>query len=110
MARSISLASFLAERGLGAVWFSEPALHRSSENISPGQRRRQLARFETQAAEYAENRRAAVQAYLASVESGEIEQPNLSHAERLTLTASGHPDNPSVQAAQRLLAKIQARP
>lgn len=109
MARAVSLASFLAERGLGAAWFSEPALHRSSEHISPGQRRRQLAHFEKQAAQYAENRHAAVRAYQAAVEDGEIEQPHMSHVERLTLTAAGHPDNPSVQAAQRLLAKLQAR-
>lgn len=110
MERIVSLASFLAERGLGAAWFSEPALHRSSEHISPGQRRRQLAHFEKQAAQYAESRRAAVQEYQAAVEAGEIQQPRLSHAERLTLTAAGHPDNPSVQAAHRLLIKIQARP
>jgi len=46
--------------------------------------------------------------YAAAVARGEIRSPqSLSRRERLELTAAGHPDNPSVQAARRILAQMQ---
>ena len=46
--------------------------------------------------------------YEAAIARGEIRSPkSLSRRERLELTAAGHPDNPSVQAARRLLAQAQ---
>ncbi|MNR71241.1 hypothetical protein D3C71_18550 [compost metagenome] len=41
--------------------------------------------------------------YRAAVERGEVVNPDSNRLERLVRTASGHPDNPSVQAARRIL-------
>jgi hypothetical protein len=42
--------------------------------------------------------------YREAVEKGEVIDPNSSRIDRLRRTAKGHPDNPSVQAARRILA------
>lgn len=54
-------------------------------------------------------REAAYREYYAAVDSGEIVVSKPSRIERLRATAAGHPDNPSVQAARRLLAAEEAR-
>lgn len=53
--------------------------------------------------EYSEKRQACIKEYYRKVESGEIIEPT--SIERLIKTAQGHPDNASVQAAKRILAK-----
>lgn len=52
---------------------------------------------------YSEKREAAQTEYKALVKSGKIVPP--SKLQDIVRTASGHPDNPSVQAARRLLEK-----
>jgi hypothetical protein len=47
--------------------------------------------------------------YAKAIASGEIVVANETRRERLMRLAEGHPDNESVQAARRLLAKMQAR-
>lgn len=43
-----------------------------------------------------------------AAEAAKPKAPELSRIERLQKVADGHPDNPSVQAARRLLAKVTA--
>lgn len=43
-------------------------------------------------------------AYAEAIASGEIVGPDMSRVAQLERTAAGHPDNPSTQAARRLLA------
>jgi len=46
-----------------------------------------------------------VRLYNAAIERGEVVAPIESRKERLERIAGGHPDNPAVQAARRLLKK-----
>lgn len=55
------------------------------------------------AKEYSEKRQACIKEYYQKVAIGEIIEPT--KIEKLIKTASGHRDNPSVQAARRLLVK-----
>ncbi len=64
-------------------------------------------RFEKEAAkaeaDYQEKREKAKDEYRRMVENGEVRP--LTSLEKTMRTAQGHPDNPSVQAARRMLAK-----
>lgn len=53
--------------------------------------------------EYHDKRNAAIKEYQAKVKAGEIIEPT--NLERYMKTSAGHPDNASVQAAQRVLEK-----
>lgn len=53
--------------------------------------------------DYSKRRIAAINEYNAKVENGEIRKPNI--IETSLKTAHGHEDNPSVQAARRMLKK-----
>lgn len=59
------------------------------------------------ARQYYQKRENARNEYRTLVEQGKIRPP--SELETLTQTASGHPDNPSVQAAQRVLGKKESK-
>lgn len=52
-------------------------------------------------------REAAKADYLAAIARGEVREPT--NLERLQANAQGHPDNAATAAAQRVLAKRQAR-
>lgn len=53
--------------------------------------------------DYSKRRIAAINEYNAKVKNGEIRKPNI--IETSLKTAHGHEDNPSVQAARRMLKK-----
>lgn len=53
--------------------------------------------------DYSKRRTAAINEYNAKVKNGEIRKPNI--IETSLKTAHGHEDNPSVQAARRMLKK-----
>lgn len=71
--------------------------------ISKAEARRRDRRLSEQAA----NSAAASAAWQEALSRGLVREP--SHDEKLEATASGHPDNPSVQAAQRVLEKRRQR-
>jgi hypothetical protein len=104
MARPCSLAQWLAERGLGEPWISEPGLHRQPGGMSKPAKRGALASLARRNAEHAHARTLAIMDYQAALARGEVREPT--RRERLEAAAKGHPDNPSVQAARRLLAKL----
>lgn len=62
--------------------------------------RAELERLQTRRDEMRED---AMRLYAKAIESGEIREPT--RRERLSITASGNPDNPSVRAARNLLKK-----
>lgn len=51
-------------------------------------------------------RDATVEGYRAAVARGEVIDPASNRVERLLRTARGHPDNPSVQAARRIVERM----
>lgn len=53
-----------------------------------------------------ERRDATVERYRAAVARGEVTDPGSNRIERLLRTARGHPDNPSVQAARRIVERM----
>lgn len=63
--------------------------------------------YDRRLAELSAARDATEAAYRAAVAAGAVREPTV--LERLHATAAGHPDNPSVAAAQRVLAKRAAR-
>jgi hypothetical protein len=83
--------------------------------ISPGGRTRmsqkQVGRMnatvEQQKAKIREARELLEADYNQKVAAGELRPPT--RLERMKATAAGHPDNPSVQAARRIVAKLEAK-
>jgi hypothetical protein len=66
-------------------------------------------RYQRRLAELQNQRAAGIDQYRRAIEAGEILPPaTLTARERLELKAQGHDDLPSVQAARRLLAKMDA--
>ena len=78
---------YLAMHGCGMCDLGEPALHRLP-GLSDGRRKRDRLRAE----------------YRLLVQRGLYRAPT--RIERLQAIAGGHPDNPSVQAARRLIQKM----
>jgi hypothetical protein len=99
--RAMTVAEFATERGL--VWHAEVDGHLHAGLRAAGQPKTYHRWFARRLKELQDAREATRQAYAAAVASGEI-QPPTEH-DRLEATAAGHPDNPSVQAARRLLEK-----
>lgn len=106
VARPLSFEQFTAERGT-EPFVSEPGMHRTPGGLSGPAQRSALAGLARRNEENAQQRDALRSEYDARVESGEIRQPT--RREELEARAQGHPDNPSVQASQRLLAKMDQR-
>ena len=100
-----TLDRYLGERGLSSP-VSDFLLDKL--RLPHGQTIRQQKRMErdhhsTEKA-YTAKRQAAIAEYMYKVTSGEIQE--MSKLEQTMARASGHPDNPSVQAAKRRLAKL----
>lgn len=103
--RPLTIAQFAAEHGLVTSADVESHIHaglRSKPQTKTYDRwfARELARLQNE-------RDATTAAYRRAVEAGDI-RPH-SAAEQLNAAASGHEDNISTQAAQRVLAKRQER-
>jgi hypothetical protein len=104
--QKISLDEFLGRCGLSRP----PADHgflRSTAGMSAIALKRAQERHAQALAEYALKRETATKMYRVLVEAGEIVEPT--STERLTRRARGHPDNESVRAACRVLAKREKR-
>lgn len=67
-------------------------------------------RYQKRLAELQDAREAGQRQYAEAIASGAVRPPReLSVRERLEIKAAGHPDLPSVQAARRLLARMDQR-
>lgn len=96
---------FLASKGAGRDGIGDVAMHK---NIGKGKPREDLINRQTAKDDaLIEKRKGLRQEYADRVASGDIVVPT--NEEQLIETAKGHPDNASVQAAQRVLAKREAR-
>ena len=96
---------YLAMHGCGMCDLGEPALHRLP-GLSDGRRKRdELIRRQAQKdCEWQAKRDRLRAEYRLLVQRGLYRAPT--RIERLQAIAGGHPDNPSVQAARRLIQKM----
>ena len=105
-ARKESLDTYLAKRGLSAPIsdYMDDKL-RGMSRVVGTQKGKDKFLKEANAArlEYSRKRAKAISDYKEQVKAGKIVQP--SRIEQLKRTARGNADNPSVQAARRLLKK-----
>ncbi|MES1933281.1 hypothetical protein T35B1_11757 [Salinisphaera shabanensis T35B1] len=104
--RVLDFEAFAIKRHAAMTDLGEAALHKAHSRQSRRQRQRQLDAQQQRDQEWAVRRSQARDDYAAMIASGEIRKPT--RRERLERTAQGHPDNPSVQAARRLLAQMDA--
>lgn len=100
----MTLDEFLGQRGLRSpVCDYDLDKLRLPHGETPRQRKQRLEASEAAQNKYSAQRKAAIQEYKEKVIKGEI--ISKSAVEQSLSTAQGHPDNPSVQAARRILEK-----
>ncbi|WP_353251125.1 hypothetical protein [Salinisphaera sp. T31B1] len=104
--RVVDFEAFAVKRHAAMTDLGEAALHKAHTRQSRRQRQRQLDAQRQRDHEWATRRAQARNDYADMIARGEIRK--LTRRERLERTAQGHPDNPSVQAARRLLARMDA--
>lgn len=97
---------YAAEHGASRQDYGDAALHRSNSSVSGAARRAALAAQSQRDADLTARREALRVEYKNKLASGELRE--MTELERLQQTAAGHPDNPSVAAARRLLVKRNA--
>lgn len=103
----LTFDEFSAKRGCPSTAPSRPEMHRYPRR-PPGSQQRAMDRIVLAEGDAWVRRREALrQEYDAKVAAGEIRPPG--RRERLEKAATGHPDNPSTQAALRLLAAMDAK-
>lgn len=102
--QKISLEQYLHSKGVGFA-ISGYMLDKSKIPRGLTQRQEQKFRKEAEEAEleYQIKRQMAINEYKNKVKAGEITEPT--KFEEAIRKAQGHPDNPSVQAARRMLKK-----
>ncbi len=96
---------YCAARGVDSFAPSEPSAHKFPNGVSGAAHRRILARIHAEGEAWQADRIRLRKEYDAKLASGEVRKPT--RRESLERTAAGHPDNESVQAARRLLAKMR---
>jgi transketolase len=99
---AITEENYLARHGAPFA-FGDAALHKTHTRMSHKQWDRQVKQQVRKDAGLAAKREALRAEYQAKLAAGELRHPT--RRESLEKTAAGHPDNESVQAARRLLAK-----
>ena len=102
-ARVMSLDEYYSEKGVPFA-VSNWNLDKVKTGFETARaKERRLKEGEAVAAAHAEKRAAARNEYEALVAAGKVRPPT--NVEKLLRTATGHPDNASVQAARRVLTK-----
>ena len=90
---------YLALKGYGSPFYSEPAMHKGKQKTAHQQE--QLLNINLQRSnKYVSERNALKEEYRKKIASGELRQPT--RVERIIKAANGHPDLESTQAARRL--------
>lgn len=102
--QELSLEQFLGLRGLSSP-ISDYTLDKTRlpHGETERQKKRRISAGLEVAKDYANRRAAAISEYERLVADGRIVKPTA--LQKRLLTAQGHPDNPSVQAARRILTK-----
>lgn len=100
----LTFEQYALKHGLSLFDLGEPALHKANSRISRKQWNRLIERQKRADDIWYSKRQKLRSEYDRKVRSGEIEP--LTRRERLEAIANGHPDNESVQAARRILKKL----
>lgn len=100
-----TLEQFAKERGLVTTADVQSHIHAGLRSAPDSKAHKR--RYEKELQRLQNERDATTKAYQDAVARGEVR--DLTPAERLAKAAEGHPDNPSTQAAQRVLEKRKAR-
>lgn len=103
MTNIMDFETFATKRGASRQDFGEAGTHKRSRRQTDKQWNRIIKRITERGGKLEQKREDLRQEYDRLVEQGAIRP--LTPKERLMETASGHPDNDSVQAARRILAK-----
>ena len=90
---------YLASKGYGNSFYSEPALHKGIQKTSLQQDRLLNIHIE-RSQKYSVERNAIKEEYQQLLDKGDIRQPT--RVERIIKAANGHPDLDSTQAARRI--------
>ena len=105
--RIMTLVQFAVERGLTTTADVQAHIH---AGLRSAPTTKTYVRWNKRKLEQLQDERdATICAYRAAITAGEIKEPKQTGLDALREKAAGHPDNPSVQAAKRLLAKVEAR-
>jgi len=95
---------FAVLNGCSSLDMGECALHKANSRISRKQWNRMIKGQLSRDIELAKKRETTRKEFERLKDRGEIREPT--RIERLKITASGHPDNESVQAARRILGRM----
>lgn len=105
--RVVSFEVYAVERGAGSAEIGDAGLHKRGRRQSDRQWQRLVKAEDARTARLLARREELRREFDEAVRRGELREP--STLERLQRTAAGHPDNESVQAARRALAKRALR-
>lgn len=99
----IDFETFAARHGAPAD-FGDAGLHCGAAHVGRSTRRRQVEAQFAKDNELTLRREELRRLFMEKIAAGEIREPT--RLEKLRTVAAGHPDNPSVQAARRILARM----
>lgn len=103
--RVLSLDEYLASKGVGAGWYSDQGFADTNTGRLRGRAFKETERLmQKRSADYSIKRNAAINEYNKMLKSGKIRKPT-SYETALKIS-KGDPNSPQVQAAKRLLQKI----
>lgn len=107
MAEPCTFEAYASANGASRQDVGDAGLHKTQTRISAKVWARKVAAQSAKDALWMERRAVLRVEYAAKVAAGELREPT--HRERLEEAAAGHPDRPDVQAARRLLAKLNGQ-
>jgi len=105
MAKVLSFEQYAAMKGCSRADLGEAGIHKAHTSISKKQWSRIVKNQSEKDKEWLVNRNRLRHEYEDEVTRGTIRPPR--RMEKLRLTAAGHPDNASTQAAIRILKKLE---
>lgn len=101
--KTLTFQEFCSQNGVPNSAPSFPETHRKPGKLNKARDRQYEKLIEQQLNQWEQNKQKLREEYQKKLQSGELQQPT--RQEQLIRTAKGHPDNQSVQASRRILAK-----
>ncbi len=102
--KRLTLAEYAHKKGLTFTDAVDGHIHAGLRSAPTSKKYRRW--YMSELARLQDLRDKTVDMYRAAVDRGEVINPEASRIERLMKTANGHPDNPSVQAARRIIKRM----
>ena len=102
--QAVSLDEYLIEKGYDSPWDYQDDMIIGGHKLTKKETERIFDAIHKNQEEYTKARNQHIKDYGAKLDAGEIRKPT--HLESAIRKAQGHSDNPSVQAARRMVAKM----